>query len=259
MPERGTVFLAGGHESLRLFGEFVALLRIERPRLCVITTAAREPDRKLKQYRDFLEAHSVGPSEIHHADRSAAETDRSLMNCVEQADGVFFSGGGQGKLVKTLRGTALMNRILERHRSGLAIGGTSAGASAMSAVMIARSRSRSDRSSRTPHLGSGFGALPNIIVDQHFSERDRLARLVAAIAARPDQFGIGLDENTAATIRADGSVEISGTGRVTFVQAGATAPASTGWRSSGEPGIWARALGTGEMTAVPAASDFVSR
>jgi len=45
-------------------------------------------------------------------------------------------------------------------------------------------------------LGTGLGILPDVIVDQHFQNRNRMARLISAIAAHPDRLGIGIDEDT---------------------------------------------------------------
>ena len=63
----------------------------------------------------------------------------------------------------------------------------------------------------------GLGLLTSAIVDQHFSERRRLARLLSALARRPDLLGVGVDENTALVIDGEKGIEVVGTGVVTLV------------------------------------------
>jgi cyanophycinase len=56
-----------------------------------------------------------------------------------------------------------------------------------------------------------------VVVDQHFEQRGRWGRLLAAVALSPKLLGIGLDEDTAAVIHADRTLEVIGRGAVTVV------------------------------------------
>jgi cyanophycinase len=56
-----------------------------------------------------------------------------------------------------------------------------------------------------------------VIIDQHFRQRDRLGRLLTALAYNPFALGLGLDENTAAFIGPDGVFEVVGGGSITVV------------------------------------------
>jgi cyanophycinase len=67
------------------------------------------------------------------------------------------------------------------------------------------------------HLAPGLGFLSGIILDQHFSQRDRLGRLQTAVSYNPEELGVGIDEDTAALFRPDGSLEVFGPGTVTVV------------------------------------------
>jgi cyanophycinase len=53
----------------------------------------------------------------------------------------------------------------------------------------------------------GLGFTNRIIFDQHFRQRDRLGRLLYAVANHPGKLGVGVDENTAAVIEADGPTQ----------------------------------------------------
>jgi cyanophycinase len=64
---------------------------------------------------------------------------------------------------------------------------------------------------------AGFGLIQGVIIDQHFSQRGRMGRLLSAFAANPGLIGIGLDEDTATLIDRDGMVEVLGSNMVTVV------------------------------------------
>ena len=50
-----------------------------------------------------------------------------------------------------------------------------------------------------------------------FGQRDRIGRLLSALAYNPRPVGIGLDEDTAAFIGPDGWLEVVGSGAITIV------------------------------------------
>src|SRR5262249_19379680 len=84
-------------------------------------------------------------------------------------------------------------RLLDR---GGVIGGTSAGAAIMSRVMITGGREKAT-------VGTGFGFLPGVVVDQHSLRRSRVNRLLGVLADHPGLAGIAVDEATALVVRQD--------------------------------------------------------
>jgi cyanophycinase len=66
-------------------------------------------------------------------------------------------------------------------------------------------------------MAPGLGLTNKFIIDQHFRERDRLGRLLTALAYNPFAVGIGLDEDTAAFISPDDNFEVLGSGGITVV------------------------------------------
>ena len=70
---------------------------------------------------------------------------------------------------------------------------------------------------RISHVSEGLGLLDDVIVDQHFTQRNRFGRLLALVAANPGQLGVGVDEDTAAIFRPDGVLEVKGRGVLTIV------------------------------------------
>jgi cyanophycinase len=59
--------------------------------------------------------------------------------------------------------------------------------------------------------------LKNIIIDQHFTERGRISRLITAVSYNPYNLGVGIDENTAIILNSDGIMEVYGAGSATIV------------------------------------------
>ncbi|HET9641962.1 MAG TPA: cyanophycinase, partial [Burkholderiaceae bacterium] len=108
-----------------------------------------------------------------------------------------------------------MHRIYRER--GACIAGTSAGASAMSEHMLAEGQVSPHPAKGLVDLAAGLGFVPRAIIDQHFSERQRLGRLLAVVAQNPYLLGVGIDEDTALVIERGGGLEVVGRGAVTLV------------------------------------------
>jgi cyanophycinase len=140
-----------------------------------------------------------------------------LIAAVQRATAVFMTGGNQVKLATLMVGTPLGAAILAAHRRGALIAGTSAGASILSAHMVSFGSGGATPKFRIGQVSQGLGLLDDVIVDQHFTQRNRFGRLLALIASNPAQLGVGIDEDTAAIFRPDGLLEVKGRGVVTIV------------------------------------------
>jgi cyanophycinase len=138
---------------------------------------------------------------------------------LEYATGLFITGGSQLRLSSVLGGTQVVAAIRARHQAGMVVAGTSAGAAFLSQHMIALGDSGATPRRRLVHLAPGLGLAPGLIIDQHFRRRDRLGRLLTALSYHPGLLGVGVDEDTAAAIDAEGSVRVLGTGAITIVDA----------------------------------------
>ena len=157
-----------------------------------------------------------GQTNLRPATREEADAP-GAAEAVERATGVFMTGGNQLRLSMVVAGTRLGAALLEAHRRGAVVGGTSAGASALSAHMVAFGGPGEVPKQRLAQLSAGLGLLPGAVIDQHFSQRNRLGRLLLLVAESPSQLGIGIDEDTAAVINPDGVLEVLGKGTVTVV------------------------------------------
>ncbi|HCH0557073.1 TPA: cyanophycinase, partial [Pseudomonas aeruginosa] len=133
---------------------------------------------------------------------------------------IFFTGGNQLRLSTLLGGTPAAQLIRARNAAGIPVGGTSAGAAILSEHMIAFGREGAAPQADSVRLAPGLGLTNRFVIDQHFRQRDRLGRLLAALAYNPFAIGIGLDEDTAAFIGPDNTLQVEGSGAVTVVDAG---------------------------------------
>ena len=128
-----------------------------------------------------------------------------------------MTGGNQTKLATVIVGTPLGQAIRAAHQRGAVIAGTSAGASICSEHMVSFGSGGSTPKFRVGQVSQGLGVLTGVIVDQHFTQRNRFGRLLALVAANPGQLGVGIDEDTAAIVSADGRLEVKGRGVVTII------------------------------------------
>lgn len=218
---RGTLLLVGGKDGRNtdrvLIDRFVRICGGASARVLVITSASETPARHRREYTEALRELGVREVSIFHAKGRAASDDPTLLSSLDRVDGVYFSGGGQSRLVSAMGRTRFAERLRERHCEGLHVGGTSAGASAMSAVMIVQGDGRKPIQTSSVELSTGFGLQPEIIVDQHFQNRERLSRLITAVLLNPAMLGFGLDEGTAVEIGPSGRARIWGKGALTVI------------------------------------------
>jgi cyanophycinase len=143
------------------------------------------------------------------------------LNVMSSCTGIFVTGGDQQRLCDLIGGGKFIESIKERIQLGkLVLAGTSAGAAMMGERMIAGGSSGEFPNRSLVDLADGLGFIPELLVDQHFSNRNRMARLMSAIAAYPDKLGIGIDEDTCAAFSDDGTFEVLGKGTITVIDPG---------------------------------------
>ena len=232
-----TLMAIGGaidHENPDLLGEFVRRAGGGASRLVVLPQASELADTGKHYARLFRE---LGAGETVIVDfRQREEAGRpEQVELLRAASGIFITGGTQMRLAALFGGTIIEDELLAAYRRGCLVGGTSAGASILSRTMIAYGRGGSTPRERIVQFSPGLGFTDRFIFDQHFRQRDRLGRLIYAVAAHPGIVGVGIDENTAAILEDDDIITVQGTGAVTIVdgrQIGATNVAEVTSRSA---------------------------
>lgn len=220
-PARGSLLVIGGSEDreddMQILERFVQLCGGANRRIVVLTTASRVPEKMWAIYDAAFGGMGVARrSEVRVTSRLEAN-DASLADDVAQADGIFITGGDQKRLLALIGGTLLDQALHAALARGACIAGTSAGASAMSAHMLADGKAELHPEKGAVSLGAGLGFMQRVAIDQHFSQRQRLARLLTVVAQNPYLLGVGIDEDTALLIEAGGGIEILGAGAVTMI------------------------------------------
>ncbi len=217
---RGYIVPVGGAEAKigdpAILRRFVQLAGGRDARIAIIPTASQVADAGERYEAIFRELGVRAARTLPIETRQDAERDEWVER-LERANGIFLTGGNQLRLSTTLGGTAMARAIRRRNAMGAHVAGTSAGAAFLSEHMIANGDEGS-----TPHAGSvtlspGLGLTNRVVIDQHFRQRDRLGRLLTALAYNPFAIGLGLDEDTAAFIGPDNTLEVVGSGAITVV------------------------------------------
>jgi cyanophycinase len=219
---QGHLVIIGGHEDrkhrMHILKRFVELAGGKDARIVVITAASQVADEMWEIYdKAFGDLGVRQRLHLHLESRQDANNEEKLR-MVAEADGIFMTGGDQKRLLAIIGGTALdaeMHTALKLR--GACIGGTSAGASAMSGHMLAQGKTDLLPEKGAVSLGAGLGFLHRVVIDQHFSERQRLSRLLSVVAQNPYLQGIGIDEDTALVVERGRGIEIVGEGSVTIV------------------------------------------
>jgi cyanophycinase len=217
---RGWIVPIGGAENKEndrhILERFVRVSGGDEADIVVIPTASRVHETGPRYEQVFKD---LGAARVTVMDfdtrRDCREPGR--LQRIEEASGIFFTGGNQLRLTTLLGGTEVARLIRARNAHGVTVGGTSAGASILCEHMIAGGDEGSAMIAGSVRLAPGLGLTNRFIIDQHFRERDRLGRLLTALAYNPFAVGIGLDEDTAAFIGPDEVLEVEGTGGVTVV------------------------------------------
>jgi cyanophycinase len=235
---RGWIIPIGGAENKEndrhILERFVECSGGRAADIVVIPTASRLHETGPRYQRLFQDIGAARVDVMDFDTRRDCQEARRLER-LEQASGIFFTGGNQLRLTTLLGGTPVAKLLRLRNAAGVAVGGTSAGASFLSEHMIAFGDEGSSVISGSVRLAPGLGLTNRFVIDQHFRQRDRLGRLLTALAYNPFAVGIGLDEDTAAFIGPDETVEVVGSGGVTVVDASDVTYSSMDSVTEGEP------------------------
>ena len=217
----GMLMLIGGAEdkvgNRAILRRFIELAGGPDARIAIIAAASEIHAVVSQTYRRIfteLGAHDVRVMELYRREQC---TDPVAIQPLNDATGIFLTGGNQLKLMTILGGTPAATRIRRVYRHGSVVAGTSAGASAVCQHMMAYGSSGTTPRKAMMHFAPGLGLITRVLVDQHFGARGRTGRLITAIAHNPYLLGVGLDEDTAIEVDASRMVRVFGRGSAMFV------------------------------------------
>jgi len=218
--ERGYIIPIGGGEDKEahpvILQRFVELAGGKDANIVVFPTASQLEDTGSLYEQLFTKLGAGEVSSIPISTRGDCNNPEFAERC-SLATGIFLTGGNQLRLSTILGGTAVAQMIRRQNASGVPVAGTSAGASIMSEHMMAGGDADQGPSEGGVVLAPGLGLTNAAVIDQHFSQRNRLGRLLSAVSLNPFLLGMGIDEDTAAFIDPQGVVEVVGSGTVTMV------------------------------------------
>lgn len=217
---RGYLIPIGGAEGKRrkdwhILEKFVALSGGDDARILVIPTASKLAETG-PNYMNLFEDLGAKSRRIP-VERREDCFGEEILDVLGRTTGIFITGGNQLRLSTILGGTPVARALRQMNAHGVPLAGTSAGAAIMPEHMIAGGRSGPSPRESGVELAPGLGLINRVIIDQHFSQRGRMGRLLAALSFNPFVCGLGIDENTAAFIGPDGDAEIVGRGTVTVI------------------------------------------
>lgn len=206
MAERkeGCLIIIGGHEDRDPRGRRQILREVARHvrggKLVLATVASHQPEGYFAEYEKAFADLDVGELvELYVEDRCEAH-DRDKLAVLDDAAGIFFTGGDQLRITSQIGDTGIETRVRAIFDRGGVIAGTSAGASVMSDTMLVKGTSKETHRIGDLHMAPGLGLIRDVIIDQHFAERGRFGRLLGAVAHNPRVLGLGIDEDTAAIV-----------------------------------------------------------
>ncbi|MDP5218432.1 cyanophycinase [Ruegeria sp. 2205SS24-7] len=220
--DRGFIIPIGGGEDrvkeMQIHRKFLDLSGGSDADIVVIPTASMLEETGPDYHRIFSDL-GAGTVEFLPISRRADCDNPDFADMLDRATGIFMTGGNQLRLSAILGGTLVAQKIRRRNAAGIPVAGTSAGASIMSEHMVAGGSSNAAPAEGNITLAPGMGLTNAVIIDQHFTQRNRLGRLLTASSFNPFLIGLGIDEDTAAFIGPDNIVEVVGSGTVTIVDA----------------------------------------
>ncbi|HLN20973.1 MAG TPA: cyanophycinase [Bacteroidales bacterium] len=197
--------------------QVIGEMRKKKPVIAVLPFASHYQEELAGVYEEAFGkiGHKTDPMVIHERDEV---DDKKNLEKLINADGLFITGGDQSKLKNTLDGTRFLEIMHERYQNEeFVIAGTSAGAMIMSEQMIDTGSSEESVMKGITKLTKGFGFLPKTIIDTHFFNRGRLARLTEALMQKKSFMGIGISEDTALVITDGNEMRAIGSGTIIII------------------------------------------
>ena len=204
--------------ELGILSKIINLIGDNEPCVEIITTASSIPDEVYENYKGAFEklgVKNIGHLRIRNREDSA---NPELLQRLKNANCLMISGGNQLRLSSIFGGTDFIQILKEKYyHEHFVIGGSSAGAMAMSNTMIYEGNASLAHLKGEVRITTGMGLIQNVIIDTHFDKRGRFNRLAQAVAAYPGAIGIGLGENTGLIVKDGYHLRAIGLGTVVII------------------------------------------
>jgi cyanophycinase len=226
---KGSLVIIGGNlrpGNAPVWERLIQLAGGKGARIAVIPSAAAVPEQDGKNLIRRLNAYGAQAFfvpvavKLPGSDYQTASDDPELAELIRSANGAYFVGGDQSRIIRALRhedgtNTRVLDALWDLYRKGGVIAGSSAGAAIMSSTMFGRPHTVLG----TLKLGvfegkeitNGLGFIgDDVFVDQHLLIRGRFARMIPAMLKKGYKMGLGIDEDTAMVVLPNRDVEVVG-------------------------------------------------
>nr|WP_255594459.1 cyanophycinase [Pontibacter sp. HSC-14F20] len=204
--------------ELGILKRFLNEIPVSSPTIEVITTASLIPEEVGERYESAFGILGCEHVNMMHIREEEDALQPAYLERIRNANGVMFSGGDQSRLTRIFGGTEFLQIIKDRYwNENFVVAGTSAGAMAMSEIMIKGGSSTESLLRGSVKMGHGFGLISGVIIDSHFVIRGRFGRLMEAVVTHPKTVGIGLGEDTGVLITDGHMIETIGSNLVVVV------------------------------------------
>jgi len=207
------VIVGGGKMPADVTNKFIELAGGPEALIVVLPTANPDPV-PVKEEAGFLtRAGAKHVVSLTGREPKDVEDPKSLA-VLRKARAVWFGGGRQWRFVDAYEGTRAEELFRDVLRRGGVIGGSSAGATIQGAYLC-RGSPLGNHQMSCEGYERGFGFLPGVAIDQHFTQRKRFEDMTALMKTYPQLLGIGLDEATAIVVKGS-MARVMGRGQVHF-------------------------------------------
>jgi cyanophycinase len=206
--------------KLEVLKSFVSFIKKKSPSLEIVTTASSEGKQSFQEYQKLFQELGVEQvGHIHHTSRAAVLEDSTIVDRIKNADAVFLTGGDQLKLTGYYGGTDFLFALKKKYiEDKIVLGGTSAGAMALSTPMIYAGNKEAEQVTAEIKVTTGLEFLKDVCIDTHFVHRGRFIRMAQVIVTNPTSIGFGIEEDTAVIVRNGNEAEIVGSGTVVVIE-----------------------------------------
>jgi len=205
-PQKGHLIIVGGNLSdSSIYAEFMELAGGPEAPIVIIPTAGNDEflieQGGIEKTKIRFQKHGFNNITMLHTRNPEEANKEEFYAPIQNATGVWFSGGRQWRLVDSYMNTKTHEALLHLLNRGGVIGGSSAGASIQGSYLV-----RGDTKTNVVMMGDheeGLGFITNCAIDQHLLALNRQFDIFEILEAHPGLLGIGLDENTAIVVHGD--------------------------------------------------------
>jgi cyanophycinase len=232
----GTLVVIGGNENkgedgpdgkkrpsdfikLEVLKAFKEATHKRSPLVEVVTTAGKDPGITINEYKTVFEKIGItNVGHIHHMTRKEV-LDEPLTDRIKKADAVFFCGGDQILLTGIYGGTEFLTHLKKEYIDRpIVIGGTSAGAMALSTPMIYAGNNEVQELGGEIKVTLGLEFMKDVCIDTHFVNRGRFIRMAQVIITNPTSIGIGIEEDSGIVVEDGRKIRVCGNGLVVIIE-----------------------------------------